>query len=105
MALEGCLYLCVVAIVCVCLFFCIYMYSLYLYEQLDNDKGDDDDEPVIDKSESREGMEEFCSKGHIETSNLQSSRPETTAMILWPDGDLRVMRIIVIADKILDLGL
>ena len=53
------------------------MYSLYLYEeQLDNDKGDDDDEPVIDKGESREGMEEFCSKGHIETSNLQSSRPE-----------------------------
>ena len=63
------------------------------------------DEPVIDEGQSGQGVEEFCPKGHIETSNLQSSRPETTAMILWPDGDLRVMRIIVIADKILDLGL
>ena len=34
------------------------------------------DEPVIDQSESRKGVEELWSKSDIETSNLQSSRPE-----------------------------
>ena len=70
--------ICVLWHLCVFVFFfCIYMYSLYLYEeQLDNDKGDDDDEPVIDKGESGKRMKKFGSKGHIEAPNLKSSRPE-----------------------------
>ena len=55
------------------------------------------DEPVIDQSESRKGVEELWSKSDIETSNLQSSWPDQEdGRWWWIQCWLRMITIVIL---------